>query len=108
MATYKPIKPLAFILSGTYTGTMLVPHEYVPDYWLKPSTVETPDFFDMGIKIAYDFKVYKSVTLQLNAGVQNIFNAYQKDFDLGADRDAGYMYGPASPRSYFAGVKISY
>ena len=108
VATYKPIKPLAFILSGTYTGTMLVPHEIVPGYWETPSVVKAPDFFDMGIKIAYDFKVYKSVTLQLNAGVQNIFNAYQKDFDLGADRDAGYMYGPASPRSYFAGVKISY
>ena len=108
IATYKPIKALSCILSGTYTGSMIVPHEYVPDYWLTPSTVETPDFFDLGIKFAYDFKVYKSVTLQLNAGVQNIFNAYQRDFDQGADRDAGYMYGPELPRSYFAGLKISY
>ncbi|MFR6236900.1 MAG: hypothetical protein ACLULL_06040 [Parabacteroides distasonis] len=35
----------------------------------------------MGVKVAYDFKLYKSVDLQLSAGVQNVFNAYQNDFD---------------------------
>jgi outer membrane receptor for ferrienterochelin and colicins len=30
------------------------------------------------------------------------------DFDKGADRDSGYIYGPSLPRSFFAGVKISY
>lgn len=108
VATYKPVKPLSIILSGTYTGSMLVPHEVVPGYWEIPSVVKTPDNLDMGIKLAYDFKIYRSVGLQLNIGVQNIFNAYQNDFDQGPDRDAGYMYGPAAPRSYFAGVKISY
>jgi outer membrane receptor for ferrienterochelin and colicins len=24
------------------------------------------------------------------------------------ERDSGYIYGPAAPRSYFAGIKISY
>ena len=48
------------------------------------------------------------VAQQVNAGVQNIFNAYQNDFDKGADRDSGYIYGPSLPRSFFAGVKISY
>ena len=54
------------------------------------------------------FKLYKSMNLQINAGIQNIFNAYQDDFDKGADRDSGYIYGPSLPRSFFAGVKISY
>ena len=52
--------------------------------------------------------LYKSMNLQVNAGIQNIFNAYQNDFDKGADRDSGYIYGPSLPRSFFAGVKISY
>ncbi len=107
-ATYTPIKPLSIALSGTYTGSMLVPHEAVPNYIEKPITVDTKDFFDMGVKLAYDFKLYKSVALQVNAGVQNIFNAFQDDFDKGPDRDSGYMYGPSLPRSFFAGVKISY
>ncbi len=105
---YPPIKPLSIALSGTYTGSMLVPHEPVPGFLENPITVNTKDFFDIGLKAAYDFKLYKSMNLQVNAGVQNIFNAYQNDFDKGADRDSGYIYGPSLPRSFFAGVKISY
>ncbi len=26
----------------------------------------------------------------------------------GAKRDSGYIYGPGMPRSYFAGVKLSF
>ena len=59
-------------------------------------------------EMARDFKLYKTVDLQLNGGVQNIFESYQKDFDRGANRDSGYIYGPSLPRSFFAGVKISY
>ncbi len=105
-ATYTPIKPLSIALSGTYTGAMLVPHKagYIAD----DVAVSTPDFFDLGVKVAYDFKLYKSMDLQLSAGVQNLFNAYQSDFDKGVERDSGYIYGPASPRSYFAGLRISY
>ena len=48
------------------------------------------------------------MNLQVNAGIQNIFDSYQDDFDKGAHRDAGYIYGPGIPRSYFVGCKISY
>ena len=107
-ATYTPAKPLSIALSGTYTGSMLVPHEAVPGYLETPKAVTTPDFFDIGLKVSYDFNIYKSVGLQLNAGVQNVFNAYQDDFDKGPNRDSGYIYGPSLPRSFFAGVKMSY
>ena len=71
-------------------------------------TEETPAFWDMSFKAAYDFKIYKSFNLQLNAGVQNILNSFQKDFDSGADRDSGYFYGPTLPRCIFFGVKLNY
>ena len=32
----------------------------------------------------------------------------RKDFDRGADRDSGYIYGPSLPRSWFVGAKISF
>lgn len=83
-ATYTPIKPLSVTLSGTYTGSMLVPHE--AGVIEKPVTVMTKKFADIGLKAAYDFKLYKSINLQVNAGVQNIFNSYQNDFDKGPDR----------------------
>ena len=41
------------------------------------------------------------------AGVKNIFDQYQKDFDKGKDRDADYIYGPQHPRTYFMGLKLS-
>ena len=68
----------------------------------------TPDFFDLTLKLNYTFVLHDHIKLQLNAGVQNIFNSYQKDFDKGASRDSGYIYGPGAPRSYFAGVKLSF
>ena len=105
-ATYTPVKPLSIALSGTYTGSMLVQH--MAGYIKNDIAVNTRDFFDMGVKLAYDFKLYKTIDLQLSAGVQNVFNAYQNDFDQGVERDSGYIYGPAAPRSYFAGVKNSY
>lgn len=104
--TYNPLQSLTLSLSGTYTGNMLVEHH--KGYIKENRTEKTPDFFDMGFKAAYDFKLYKSITLQVNAGVQNIFNAYQSDFDKGAERDSGYIYGPGMPRSVYAGLKLSY
>ncbi len=105
-ASYTPTKQLTFALTGTYTGMMLVEHH--AGMIAQNTTVRTPDFCDMGFKTSYDFKVYSSFTLQLNAGVQNIFNSFQKDFDSGADRDSGYIYGPTLPRTFFFGVKLAY
>lgn len=101
-----PVKRFTASLTGTYTGSMLVQHlkGYIPE----DRDEVTPGFFDMNVKLAYDFPIYKHVTLQVNAGVQNMFNSYQSDFDKGGDRDAGYVYGPSVPRSYFVGCKISY
>lgn len=58
--------------------------------------------------ITDDFRIYESFNLQLNCGVQNILNSFQKDFDCGADRDSGYMYGPTLPRTFFFGMKLNY
>ena len=105
-ASYNPIKPLTLSITGTYTGSMLVEHH--AGAIEKNTTVRTPSFCDMGFKAAYDFNLYKSFKLQLNAGMQNIFNSFQKDFDSGADRDSGYMYGPTLPRTVFFGIKLIY
>ena len=105
-ASYNPLKQLTLALSGTYTGKMLVEHH--KGMIEKNITVETPSFWDMGFKAAYDFRLYRSFSLQLNAGMQNILNSFQKDFDSGADRDSGYMYGPTLPRTFFFGVKLTY
>ena len=105
-ASYNPIETLTLTVTGTYTGSMYVEHH--AGMIAQNVTVKTPDFLDMGFKASYDLKVYRSFSMQLNAGVQNIFNSFQKDFDSGADRDSGYMYGPTLPRTFFFGVKLTY
>ena len=105
-ASYNPMKALTLALTGTYTGSMLVEHH--AGMIAQNVTVSTPDFWDMGFKAAYDFKLYSSFSLQINAGAQNIFNSFQNDFDSGADRDSGYIYGPTLPRTFFFGIRLIY
>ena len=105
-ASYNPVKELTLALTGTYTGSMLIEHH--AGMIAANVTERTPDFWDMGLKVAYDFKIYRSFSLQMNAGIQNILNSFQNDFDSGADRDSGYIYGPTLPRTFFFGVKLTY
>jgi outer membrane receptor for ferrienterochelin and colicins len=102
--TANPLKNLKAYLSGTYTGSMLVPH--YAGYIEKDVLEKSPSFLDVNLKFAYDFKMTKGATVRLETGVQNILNSYQADFDKGEYRDAGYVYGPMKPRSFFLGIKI--
>lgn len=106
-ASFTPIKRLTASVTGNYTGSMLVGHAAGSGVD-EPVAVNTPNFMEVNMKLAYDFPIYKYINLQVNGGIQNITNAYQKDFDKGWNRDSGYIYGPSLPRSYFVGVKVSY
>ncbi|MDR0332515.1 MAG: TonB-dependent receptor [Dysgonamonadaceae bacterium] len=110
-ALYSPIRPLDLSLTGTYTGSMLVQHFGAYDdegvQVQADREVDTPAFFDLGFRTAYNFNLRDNVTLQLNGGVRNIFNSYQRDFDKDELRDAGYIYGPTLPRTVFVGMKLS-
>lgn len=101
---YNPLEQLGVSLSGIYTGSMLVQH--FAGYIAYDQEVETPGFFDLNLRIAYDFNLSKSERMQVSIGVKNLFDAFQKDLDKGPLRDAAYIYGPAVPRSYFLGVKF--
>lgn len=105
-ATLTPINHLKASLTGNYTGSMLVPHVEGPVE--KPIAVKSPSFFTLNAKVAYDFIVNDLVNMEINAGMQNITNAYQKDIDTGYTRDASYVYGPTMPRTLYMGVKITY
>ena len=106
-ASFTPMKRFTASVTGNYTGSMLVGHSAGSGVE-EPVAVHTPKFMEVNMKLAYDFPIYKYLTLQVNGGIQNITNAYQKDFDKGWNRDSGYIYGPSLPRSYYVGVKVSY
>ena len=112
--TAAPFKNFDFSVSGVYTGRMHVPHfspgevpaDFPYSYITKDEMVHTPDFFDFNTKLNYTFVLGSHMKLQLNGGVNNIFNAFQKDLDKGTFRDSGYFYGPTQPRTFFIGFKI--
>ena len=106
-ANMEPVKKFTISLTGNYTGSMLVGHAAGSGV-AKPVAVDTPAFMVFNLKLAYDFKAVDGVKAQLNGGVQNLTNAYQKDIDQGWNRDAAYIYGPSQPRTYYVGLKISY
>ena len=106
-ATFTPVKRFTASITGNYTGSMLIGHAAGSGVE-EPKAVDTPDFIELNMKLAYDIPVSKYLTLQVNGGIQNIANSYQKDFDKGWNRDSNYIYGPSLPRSYYVGVKINY
>lgn len=91
-------------LTGTYTGSMIVPRVVSESGFL--DLIDSDPFFDMNIKASYHFDVSDDFDLELSAGVRNLFNSYQPEFDSGPERDSDFIYGPMAPRSIFISVKI--
>ena len=92
-------------LFGNCTGRMLVQHN--AGYIEADRTELTPSFWDMGLKLSYNFSLTPSIGVEINGGVKNIFDAYQSDIDRGAFRDSVYIYGPMNPRTFFVGIKFT-
>lgn len=133
VTTLRPTHNLSFNLSGTFTGSMKALHEAYEgdiekskidkdgffDYEMDGQRFKgvapgfaylkkTKSFFEMDFKTTYEFHLSSTMNLELNAGVQNIFNAYQNDMDKGPGRASAYIYGPMQPRRIFVGTKVSF
>ena len=111
VAMFNPFKNTNLSFTGNYTGSMLVPHlagGIAPNgnEILEDELLVTNSFYDAGINISQSFKLTNDTQIQLSAGVKNIFNSYQDNFDSGKYRDAGFIYGPITPRSFIFSVKI--
>ena len=92
-------------ITGTGTGPMTVQHIAGSGTDIDLA-VRTQSFFDASLKLTYTFRLYNRVNLDVTAGISNIFNAYQNDFDCGPLRDSGYIYGPTLPRCVSIGVAM--
>lgn len=103
--TWNGTERFSTILSGIYTGSMVVPHIIDPE---DEFTVleETPTFFEQNIKLTYDLPIDEDYVIQVFGGVQNLFNSFQDNFDVGPDRDAGFVFGPNRPRTFYGGLKL--
>lgn len=114
-AQYSPIERLSLIATGVLTGPMLVYHAVAEEedegakhaHHAEVEQVITPTFFDLTLKATYSIPVGHRTTLDVSAGIQNLFNSFQRDFDSGDERDSSYIYGPSRPRTLFVGLKLN-
>lgn len=107
LADWEFAKNFGVSLTGTYTGQMLLPYHGPEIEDMDAGEIrKSKTFIDTGLKLHYDMKLTKTVGVEWFAGVKNIFNSFQKDFDKGIDRDPSYIYGPSLPRTFFVGFKI--
>lgn len=92
-------------VTGSYTGTMIVPHVTNTDTGFI-TLEDSPEFFDLTTKLTYHLDINEFFHVELSGGVQNLFDSYQDDFDTGPLRDSDYIYGPNRPRTVFIGLKF--
>lgn len=81
---------------------------YIPHYagFIEQDELKkTPQFFELGAKFNYTIMAFPQINLYL--GMYNIFDSYPKDLDMGENRGSGYLYGPARPRTVYAGIKVA-
>ncbi|MDR7131246.1 outer membrane receptor for ferrienterochelin and colicins [Algoriphagus sp. 4150] len=101
---WNPSQKLGVDLTGTYTGSMIVPLVVSETGFMELRN--SPAFYDMNLKVSYHLHLAKNLNITFSAGAQNIFNSYQDDFQVGPTRDSDYVYGPAKPRTFFVGITI--
>lgn len=91
-----------------YTGPMKLAHFSGAPEQQFDEIVNSRSFYEMSFKLSYKFKeIIKKSSFEMFTGMKNIFNAFQKDFDSGKNRDSNYVYGPANPRTIFMGFRIN-
>lgn len=102
-----PGKWLNASVSAVYTGPMRLAHFSGAPEQAFDAYINLPAFTELNLKVAYTFMLKALDTaLEISAGVKNLTQSYQDDFDTGKNRDSGYVYGPAAPRTVFAGIRL--
>ena len=107
--TLNPFEDIGIDISGVYTGKMYVPHYKTAaletgEEIIIDELVFTDPFFELNLKATY--KLNQIPSIEIFAGVQNLLNSFQTDFDIGVTRDAGFVYGPSRPTTVLMGMKI--
>jgi len=105
--SFTPDQKFNASFSAVYTGPMEVAHFAGAPEQSVDEYVITPSFTDLNFRAGYMF-IFESINsgIEFSAGIKNILNAYQDDFDSGKFRDSNYVYGPALPRTFTLGIKI--
>jgi len=88
------------------TGPMLVPHFAGAPNQLTDEIISSETCNNISIRIERNTEWLKNSESSVFAGVKNVLNSYQSNFDIGKNRDSGFVYGPALPRTFFVGLSV--
>lgn len=109
LVSARPLPRWQVMAAARYTGPMLVPHY---EGFIDEDRLETsPSFLTLDFSLSREVRLGPgrgAPKIEVTAGVKNLTNAYQKDFDQGPDRDAGYIYGPRFPRTVHVGTLLRF
>ena len=107
LLTINPNEHFSLNLNYVYTGSMLVPHFAGAPNQTTDEIVDVDSFSNLSFRFSYAMELKKSkMIVECYAGIKNILNEYQDNFDVGKNRDSNFVFGPAQPRTIFGGVKI--
>ncbi len=101
--SYDPNERVNLFSSMRYTGKMVVPNEAIEQI-LEPD--ETFLEFDFGL--SYKLPAFDYFGGKITLGIKNLFDSYQEDLGMGADRDPAYVYGPQLPRRIYFGFETEF
>jgi outer membrane receptor for ferrienterochelin and colicins len=106
MVTWKPHHVADLFAGVRYIGPMSVPHYagVIPVDRLERS----PSFVTLDAGSSFELGHWDGRTVTLTLNARNLTNAYQKDVEQGALRDAAYVYGPRFPRSIGMGLRVEF
>ena len=86
---------------------MFVPHFSGAENQLINEIFESPSYSELSFKTSYKIQLNKSKSsIELYFGIKNILNSYQRNFDIGKNRDSNFIFGPSLPRTFYAGIQL--
>lgn len=90
-----------------FTGPMTIAHLAGAPEQTTDAYKTTESFTEIGFRTSYTIP-FESLDagVEFFAGVKNITNSYQTDFDSGKYRDSNYVYGTSAPRTIYFGIKL--
>jgi len=103
-ANWTPNDTFKVDVTGSFTGPMIVPRVVGESGFI--NLEESNSFLDLTTKLTYHFEIKDAFHIELSGGVQNLFDSFQDDFEVGSLRDSDYVYGPNRPRTYFFGIRF--
>ena len=102
-----PNKKISVDLNYIYTGQMIVPHFAGAPNQLVDEIYTSNPYSELSVKFAFTVFLKKMQSdIEFYAGIKNIFNSYQDNFDIGKNRDSNFVFGPSLPRTFYFGVKV--